>query len=144
MTSPGWLDWIGIHLNEVADELWLDEKKRMKAAARNSDLKECVAVYRWRAGFSKLELEGRRDFVWLPEDETTLAESGSHENHVWLRTGESAKWEEKLPKAYRSIPGVPGEPVWGHLHVYPDRVEVLAASETLFRPMREKIGRAHV
>lgn len=135
--GPEWNDWLGIHLNEVADEIGREEKKRMLSAARNSDFKECVAVYRWRAGFSKLELEGRRDFVWLPEDETSLVESGSHEDHVWLRTGESAQWEEKLPKAYRSIPGVPGEPVWGHLHVYPDRVEVLATSETLFRPMRE-------
>jgi hypothetical protein len=91
----------------------------------------------WRAGFSKLDLEGRLDFVWQPEDETTRAKSGSHENHVWLRTGKSAKWEEKLPKAYRSIPGVPGEPVWGHLHGYPDRVEVLSNSEALFRPMLE-------
>jgi hypothetical protein len=135
--GPEWNDWLAIHLNEVADEICREEKKRMLSAARNSDFKECVAVYRWRAGFSKLDLEGRRDFVWLPEDANTRAKSGAHENHVWLRTGESAKWEEKLPKAYRSIPGVPGEPVWGHLHVYPDRVEVLAVSETLFRPMRE-------
>jgi hypothetical protein len=135
--GPEWNDWLGIHLNEVADEIGREEKKRMLSAARNSDFKECVAVYRWRAGFSKLDLEGRCDFVWQPEDSNTRAKSGPHENHVWLRTGESAKWEEKLPKAHRSIPGVPGEPIWGHLHVYPDRVEVLAVSETLFRPMRE-------
>ena len=131
--------WLAGNLGKLVGELNGREKTRMRSAMRNADFKECLAVYRWRDGFRNLKLQGRPDFVLLPEDPEEIEKSGPYKNHVWLRTGESAKREESLPKAMRAIPGMPGEPVWGHLRVFADRVEVSATADQLFRPMREMV-----
>lgn len=131
--------WLAGNFHKVIRELGRAEKSRMMTAGRNADFKECIAVYRWREGFDNLDLEGRPDFFLLPDDPAELEKHGPHRCHVWLRTGESAKREDRLPKLARSIPGMPGEPVWGHLRVFADRVEVTATAEMLFRPMRDMV-----
>jgi len=131
--------WLAGNFRKLVLELNRKEKNRMRSAVRNADFKECLAVYRWRDGVRDLKLQGRPDFVLLPEDPHELKKSGPHGNYVWLRVGKSAKREESLPKIMRSIPGMPGEPVWGHLRVFPDRVEVVATAAVLFRPMREMV-----
>ncbi len=131
--------WLAGNFLKMIRALNLADKNRRMAAGRNTDFKECLAVYRWRDGFRDLNLKGRPDFFLLPEGSGDVEAFGPHQNHVWLRTGESAKHEDRLPKVMRSIPGVPGEPVWGHLRVFADRVEVTATADMLFRPMRDMV-----
>lgn len=137
--GEGLADWLGCHFMELAAQIGEDHRVSLRRRLAGSDFKECLAVYRWRDGAVDLGLEGRVDFDLAGPDAGERERLGDHLNYVWLRTGESAKWEDRLPEALRRVPGTPGEPVWGHLLVFPDRVEARAMAGAFFGPMREMV-----
>jgi hypothetical protein len=137
--GPALAEWLGMHAGEFFGELDAELAGRAQQKMWNSDIKECEAVYRWRGAPVDLGVDGRPDFFLTGPDAAEAKRRGLHREYVWLRTGESAAFEERLPKAARSVPGVPGEPVWGNLRVFADRVEISALSEALFRPMQEMV-----
>ena len=129
--------WLGENFVAFMERVGEESRKATKAMFRNTDFKECVAIYRLKGRLADLRLEGREDFDETGPGEEDLEKRGEHTSFVWLRAGESIKWESHLPEAMRGGLGGLGIPIWGQLRVFPDRVEISASSEKHFRPMRE-------
>jgi hypothetical protein len=132
-------DWLFENFYELHEHIMEECEKSVKAMFRNTDFKQCVAVYRLTTRPEDLKLDGRKDFEPTDPDEEVLKKFGKHKAYVWLRTGQSQRWESQLPEALRGSPSGPGIPIWGNLRVFPNRVEITAMSETHFRPMQEMV-----
>ena len=132
-------DWLFENFYELHGHIMEECQKSMKAMFRNTDFKECVAVYRLTARPGDLMLDGREDFEPTDPNEESLKKHGNHKAYVWLRTGQSQRWESELPEALRGGLGGPGLPIWGNMRVFPKRVEITALSENYFRPMQKMV-----
>ena len=130
-------DWLGDNFLRLMERITDEKKTAMKAMFRNTDVKECVAVYHLNGTLADLKLDDREDFSETPPDEEELKKRGDHAQFVWLRTGESKKWESKLPEALRGGFGGVGIPLWGQIRIFPARVEITAHIERNFRVMQE-------
>jgi len=131
--------WLFENFFELHEHIMEECQKSMKAMFRNTDFKECVAVYRLTARPADLMLDGRKDFEPTDPNEEALKKHGNHKAYVWLRTGQSQRWESELPEALRGGLGGPGLPIWGNMRVFPKRVEITALSENHFRPMQKMV-----
>jgi hypothetical protein len=132
-------DWLFENFHELHGHIMEECQKSLKAMFRNTDFKECVAVYRLTARPEDLMLDGREDFEPTDPNEESLKKHGHHKAYVWLRAGQSQRWESELPEAMRGGRGGPGLPIWGNLRVFPKRVEITALSENHFRPMQKMV-----
>jgi len=110
---------------------------KARSTFRNTDLKECVAVYRLKGSPGDLALAGREEFEPTEPEENVIAQHGDYDAYVWLRAGKSKAWESQLPDLLRNQAAGPGIPIWGNLRVFPNRIEIRGMSEKHFRPMRE-------
>jgi len=132
--------WLGENFFKLRNRIVEEDKKSMQSMLRSTDFKDCVAVYRLKGREADLKLESREDFRETPPDADELQRRGAHRSFVWLRTGESKKWEAQLPEAMQGGQSGPGIPIWGQIRIFDTRVEISASSENLFRPLREMAG----
>ena len=130
-------DWLGGNFLRLMERITDEKKKDLKTMFRNTDVKECVAVYHLNGALADLKLDGREDFSATPPDEEELKKRGDHSQFVWLRAGDSKKWESKLPEALRGGFGGAGIPIWGQIRIFPAHVEITAHIERNFRVMQE-------
>lgn len=133
-------EWLGENFSSFVESVSEESAKHFERIWRNLDAKQCVATYRFEGTADDLGLAGREDFDETPPMPDEIKDRGAHRCFVWLRTGASRVWERELPEALQGGGIGPGRPIWGHLRVFPGRVEISAMSAMHFEPMKEMAG----
>lgn len=135
------LSWLDEHFVEVAKELHEMATNRRRAIFENSDLKQCVAVYKLRTNREAIE-DKIAAYPEISKRDPDLEEEdmdGSPTSFDWLRDGRSREWESALPPGMRSGQGDIGSKIWGSLRLFDDRMEIESIGRIRYEPMREMV-----
>lgn len=140
--APPWGDasftaWLGRNITALREALHEEERGRFSAMLRATDVKQCVATYRFEGIAEDLGLTGREDFDEVPPDAADVEKRGPHRLFVWLRAGASKPWESRLPAALQGGTGLPGTPIWGQMRLFPGRIELSAMTGMHFGAMKD-------
>lgn len=139
--DEAFLPWLDEHFAEAAEEIQDMADDRRRTIFENSDLNQCVAIYKLRTIRKAMEdkIAGYPEIsVRDPEQDEEEIE-GSPAFFDWLRDGRSREWESALPPAMRSAEGDFGSKIWGSLRLFDDRLEIESFGRLRYEPMCEMV-----